>query len=134
VNFGICITRQLYDDLIMPLFIERKHYSDLQKMEVARRIQVVLGTSSDFLTGTLMLYMFYHNALSQQRKRAALINKIADERRIATESRKATTSQNYRKTSDKVSATNGSDSLDHAIMDQITTNNPMFAEYYVEQE
>jgi hypothetical protein len=47
----------------MPLFIERKHYTDAQKMETARRIQVVLGTASDFMTGTLLLYMFYNNAM-----------------------------------------------------------------------
>lgn len=77
----------------MPMFIERKYYTDAHKMEVARRIQVVLGTSSDFLTGTLLLYMFYNNAKHQLKKRIEIKARIERQRKLTTgtESRKATT-------------------------------------------
>lgn len=61
-TMGVYITRILFDDLIMPLAIELNHYTDEAKMLVSRRIQVLLGVASDFLTGTLLIYMFYANA------------------------------------------------------------------------
>jgi hypothetical protein len=50
---GVNITRILYNDLIMPLAIEMQSYTDANKMEAARRVQVILGIATDFITGTL---------------------------------------------------------------------------------
>lgn len=57
-TIAICLTRVIIDDLIIPLFLERKFYADKKKMEVARRIQVLMGTVTDFLVGVLLLYLF----------------------------------------------------------------------------
>lgn len=61
-TMGLCVTRILFDDLVMPLAIELNHYTDENKMRVSRRIQVVIGIVSDFLTGILLIYMFFANA------------------------------------------------------------------------
>jgi len=59
---GLNLTRIIYDDIMMPLIVEMKNYDKHGKMELSRRIQVILGLISDFMTGTLLLYLFYNNA------------------------------------------------------------------------
>jgi hypothetical protein len=59
---GLNLTRIIYDDIMMPLIVELKNYDNHKKMELSRKIQVIIGLVSDFLTGTLLLYLFYNNA------------------------------------------------------------------------
>lgn len=57
------MTRILYDDIIMPLGIELKNYGNHDRMDLSRKTQVVIATISDFLTGILLLYLFYNTAM-----------------------------------------------------------------------
>jgi hypothetical protein len=66
------VTRMLYNDLLMPLGIEMRGYSDGKKMEASRRVQVLISITSDFLTGNLLLYLFYNNAMHQISKRVKI--------------------------------------------------------------
>jgi hypothetical protein len=54
---------------MVPVIVEFKNYDNQGKMELSRRIQVVIGLVSDFFTGTLLLYLFYNNAGQQLKKR-----------------------------------------------------------------
>jgi hypothetical protein len=56
----------------MPLGIEINNYNNTNKMEATRRVQVVIGTMSDFITGTLLLYLFYNNAMHSISKRVKI--------------------------------------------------------------
>jgi hypothetical protein len=47
---------------MVPIIVEMRNYDKHGKMELSRRIQVILGLVSDFFTGTLLLYLFYNNA------------------------------------------------------------------------
>ena len=77
---GLNLTRIIYDDIMMPLIVELKHYDNHGKMELARRIQVVIGLASDYFTGTLLLYLFYNNAGRQLKKRRKIRDRIAKKR------------------------------------------------------
>ena len=77
---GFNLTRMIYDDLMMPLVVEMYFYDVHSKMEKTRKIQVILGLISDFLTGTLLLYLFYNNAARQLVKRRKIRERIAKKR------------------------------------------------------
>jgi hypothetical protein len=77
---GFNLTRMIYDDLMMPLVVEMYFYDVHSKMEKSRKIQVILGLISDFLTGTLLLYLFYNNAARQLVKRRKIRERIAKKR------------------------------------------------------
>jgi hypothetical protein len=74
---GVNITRMIYDDIMVPLIVEMKNYDNHGKIELSRRIQVVIGLVSDFFNGTLLLYLFYNNAREQLRKRIRIRNRIS---------------------------------------------------------
>jgi hypothetical protein len=76
VCMGLNITRVIYDDIMVPLIVEMKNYDKHGKMELSRRIQVIIGLVSDFFNGTLLLYLFYNNAREQLKKRMKIRHRI----------------------------------------------------------
>ena len=89
---GVHITRILYNDLIMPFAIEMQSYTDANKMEAARRVQVILGIASDFITGTLLLYLFYNSAMHQIAKRVKIRRHM---KKMSTGIKENQTNENY---------------------------------------
>eukprot|EP00347_Sterkiella_histriomuscorum_P017588 403348763 len=57
------LTRTLYDDIILPIFIEKGEFDTNieRKLSVARKIQIIICDLTDMMTGTALLYVCYNN-------------------------------------------------------------------------
>ena len=64
LTISMCLARTLYDDIILPIFIERNEYAPgtHRSLSLARKIQVILGDMSDMMIGIALLYLCYNNA------------------------------------------------------------------------
>eukprot|EP00347_Sterkiella_histriomuscorum_P016672 403352298 len=57
------LTRTLYDDIILPIFIEKGEFDTNieRKLSVARKIQIIICDLTDMMIGTALLYVCYNN-------------------------------------------------------------------------
>eukprot|EP00347_Sterkiella_histriomuscorum_P002703 403367131 len=65
------LTRTLYDDIILPIFIEKGEFDTIieRKLSVARKIQIIICDLTDMMTGTALLYVCYNNTKFSLKKK-----------------------------------------------------------------